>query len=192
MNSIPSIRNTIGVIKETINFFKESSLRQSAAPSLTKLCVTRWSESHKALRKFYENFLFIIEALEYLKINGNKDTYLKAMYLLNSVSTSQFIICLKIIAKYSAIIEPITNVLHGVDCDVLNANEHIKKLIKHISNDRIRSDDIFLSLMDDVNKYLIELDIELKTPRMSSKQTLRNNTPSSDPVDYYEKSIFIP
>jgi len=46
--------------------------------------------------------------------------------------------------------------------------------------------------MDDVNKYLIELGIEIKTPRMASKQTLRNNTPSSDPVNYYRKSIFIP
>jgi len=180
------------VIRETINFFKESSLRQSAAPSLTKLCVTRWSESHKALRKFYENLLLIVGALEYFKINGNKDTSLKDMYILNSVTTSQFIICLKIIAQYSAIIEPVTNILQGVDCDVLNANEHIKKLTKHISNDRIKSDDIFLSLMDDVNKYLIELGIELKTPRISFKQTLRNNTPSSDPVDYYRKSIFIP
>jgi len=46
--------------------------------------------------------------------------------------------------------------------------------------------------MDDVNKYLIELGIELKTPRMASKQRLRNNTPSSDPVNFYRKSIFIP
>jgi len=109
------------------------------------------------------------------------------MYLLSSVTTSQFIICLKIIAKYSAIIEPVTNILQGIDCDVLYANEHIKKLIKHITNDRFKSDDIFLSLMDDVNKYLIELGIELQTPRMASKQT-----PSSDPVYYYRKSVFIP
>jgi len=91
----------------------------------------------------YANQLLLVS--EYLKINGNKDTSLKAMYLLNSVTTSQFIICLKIIAKYSAIIEPVTNILQGVDCDVLNDNEHIKKLIKHINNDRFKSDDIFLS-----------------------------------------------
>lgn len=119
LNSIPIIRNTISVIKETINFFKESAIRQKVAPSLTKLCVTRWSESHKALRKFYENFLLIIEALEHLKVNGNKESSLKAMYLLNSVNTSQFIVCLKIIAKYSAVIEPITNSLQGVNCDIL-------------------------------------------------------------------------
>lgn len=99
LNSVPCIRNTIGIVKETINFFKESLLCRIVAPSLTKLCVTRWSDSHKAIRKYYENFLLIVEALEYLKLNGNKDTSLKATCHLNSVTTSQFIVCLRIIAK---------------------------------------------------------------------------------------------
>jgi len=192
LNSVPCIRNTIGIVKETINFFKESSLRRIVAPSLTKLCVTRWSESHKAIRKYYENFLLIVEALEYLKLNGNKDTSLKATCHLNSVTTSQFIVCLRIIAKYSATIEPITNSLQGVNCDLFSANKHIKDLIKYISDDRANNEEMFLTLMKDINMYLNELGITLMTPRVSSKQTLRNNPPSSGPEDYYRKSIYIP
>ncbi|KAL5237883.1 hypothetical protein ACI65C_008686 [Semiaphis heraclei] len=162
------------------------------APSLTKLCVTRWSESHKALRKYYENFLLIVEALEYLKVNANKDTSLKATCHLNSVTTSQFIVCLRIIAKYSATIEPITNSLQGINCDLFSANKHIKDLIKYISDDRANNEEMFLILMKDINMYLNELGITLMTPRVSSKQTLRNNPPSSGPEDYYRKSIYIP
>ncbi|KAL4122488.1 hypothetical protein QTP88_014810 [Uroleucon formosanum] len=158
LNSVPCVRNTIGIIKETINFFKESSLRRIVAPSLTKLCVTRWSESHKALRKYYENFLLIVEALEYLKVNGNKDTSLKATCHLNSVTTSQFIVCLRIIAKYSATIEPITNSLQGINCDLFSANKHIKDLIKYISDDRANNEEMFLILMKDINMYLNELE----------------------------------
>lgn len=118
LNNIPEIRNTIAVIKETINFFNESSLRKFVAPSLTKLCITRWSEFHKALRKFYDNYIAITEALDYLKVNGNKDTLVESVYILNSITTLQFLVCLKVIAKYSAIIEPINNTLQGVDVNL--------------------------------------------------------------------------
>ena len=192
LNSIQTIRNTISIIKETIHFLKENAIRQNASPRLTKLCVTRWSESHKAIRKFFENFILIVEALEHFKVDENKDASLKATYLLNSVSTSQFIICLKIIAKYSAVIEPITNSLQGIDCDIFNANKYIQKLIGYISNDRANNEDMFLSIINDVNKYLNELHIELTVPRVTSKQTLRDNHPSSSPADYYRKSIYIP
>lgn len=32
------IRNTIGIIKETIHFFRKSSIRQAVTPSVIKLC----------------------------------------------------------------------------------------------------------------------------------------------------------
>ncbi|KAF0714508.1 ATP-dependent DNA helicase PIF1-like, partial [Aphis craccivora] len=124
------------------NFFTPT-----AAPSLTKLCTTGWSESHKELKKCYENFLFIIEALEYLK---------------------------------------------GNDCDVLNANEQIKKLIKHISNDKIRSDDIFLSVMDDsFYGYLLDNVIEegLIWYSIWSEKETRDNT---DFLELLDESKFLP
>ncbi|KAL5236115.1 hypothetical protein ACI65C_003525 [Semiaphis heraclei] len=97
-----------------------------------------------------------------------------------------------IIAKYSATIEPITNSLQGINCDLFSANKHIKDLIKYISDDRANNEEMFLILMKDINMYLNELGITLMTPRVSSKQTLRNNPSSSGPEDYYRKSIYIP
>lgn len=46
--------------------------------------------------------------------------------------------------------------------------------------------------MNDINIHLNEFDIKLVILRLASEQTLNNNPPSSDPVDYYRKSIYIP
>lgn len=97
------------------------------------------------MRKFYENFILIVEALKYLKLNGNKDTSIKVIYLVNFVTTSQFIVCLRIIAKYSAIIEPVINTLQGVNSDLLNVNKYINELVKYITNYRDNNEDKFLT-----------------------------------------------
>lgn len=192
LNSIPEIRNTIAIIKETINFFNESSLRKSVAPSLTKLWLTRWSEYHKALKKFYENYIAITEALDYLKVNSNKDTSVKSVYISNSITTLQFLVCLKVIAKYSAIIEPITNTLQGVDVDLFGVQKHVQILTEIILADRTNSEQVFNVLMDDVRQYADDVGIDFLIPRMSSKQTLRSNYSTNDPIDYYRISVFLP
>lgn len=69
---------------------------------------------------------------------------------------------------------------------ILNTNEHIKKLIKHIS---IKIE-LGVMTFSKLNKYLIELGIELKILRMTSKQTLQNNITSSDQVDHTIENQF--
>lgn len=118
-------------------------MRSSVAPSLTKLCLTRWSDSHKALRKFYEKYINIVEAVNYLKINGNKGTSVKSVYIFNSITALQFLVCLRVIAKYSAIIEPVTNKLQGVDIDLFSVHRRVQKLTDIISAVRSRSEQVF-------------------------------------------------
>lgn len=159
---------------------------------MTKLCITRWSELHKALRKFYVNYIGIIEALNYLKNNGNKDTSIKSVYIFNSISTLQFLVCLRIIAKYSAIIEPVTNKLQSVDVDLFEVQKHVQKLTEIISADRINCESVFNILMKDIKKCADEIGIEFLVPRICSKQTLRSNYPKTNPIDYYRVSLFLP
>lgn len=159
---------------------------------MTKLCLTRWSESHKALRKFYENYIDIIEALNYLKINGNRDTSVKSLYIFNSITTLQFLVCLRVIAKYSAIIEPVTNILQGVDVDLFGVQIHIQKLIDIISAGRTNSEQVFKILMKDIKNYADDVGIDFVVPRISLRQTLKSNHPTKNPIDYYRISIFIP
>ncbi|XP_067127424.1 52 kDa repressor of the inhibitor of the protein kinase-like [Centruroides vittatus] len=57
LNALPEIRNTIGTTKDIISFFRESILRRKLIPNISTLCETRWSEKHKTIRVFKDNFM---------------------------------------------------------------------------------------------------------------------------------------
>lgn len=46
LNQVPEICNTIGTIKDIINFFRESALRRKYVPNIPALCETRWSHKY--------------------------------------------------------------------------------------------------------------------------------------------------
>lgn len=66
LNEVSEIRNTIGIIKQTTNFFRESVLRRKLVPNIPMLCETRWSAKYKSIRIFSQHYVAIVEALEEL------------------------------------------------------------------------------------------------------------------------------
>lgn len=79
-------------------------------------------------------------------------THLLNQYIIfNSIITLQFLVCLKVIAKYSAIIEPVTNKLQGVD-DLFRVQKHTQKLTDFISADRSNSVQVINILMQDIKQ----------------------------------------
>jgi hypothetical protein len=92
------------------------------------------------LKQFYEKFIDIFEALNYLKINGNKGTSVKSVYIFNSITALQVLVCLRVIEKYLAIIEPVTNKIQGVNIDLFLVHNHEQKLTNIISADRSNSE----------------------------------------------------
>ncbi|XP_060878228.1 zinc finger MYM-type protein 1-like [Metopolophium dirhodum] len=132
LNAVTEIQNTVGVIKEVINFFRESVLRRKLVTNIPLLCDTRWSAKYKSIRIFAENFINIKSVLEKLSHNNDSDfkvsttTRTKAHQLLCATSTSQFIISLNIISKYSAQLEPVTNKLQVKSIDLYSVQNHIQ------------------------------------------------------------------
>lgn len=59
---------------------------------MIKLCLTRQSKSHKALRKCYGNYIIITEVLNYLKINGPV-TSMNLIHIFNLITTLQLLVC---------------------------------------------------------------------------------------------------
>lgn len=47
LNKLSEIRNTMGTVKEIINFFRESNIRRQLLPSIPMLRETRWIEKYK-------------------------------------------------------------------------------------------------------------------------------------------------
>ncbi|CAI6364084.1 unnamed protein product [Macrosiphum euphorbiae] len=97
-----------------------------------------------------------------------------------------------IMAKYSAILEPVTNMLQGVSVDLYKVSEHINSLLILFDNHRNDADNIFQTLFNEAKSMAIDLDIVITHPRTVKKQSLRANYETESCEDYYRVSIFIP
>lgn len=196
LNAVADIRNAIGVIKSVIKFFRDSPLRRVLIPNIPMLCETRWSEKHKSIRLFSEKIINIVNALSQLCTNGNTNTRQLSSQLLYSLKNSNFIVSLYVIASYSAILEPLTNILQGVNINRQDVRRHVTKILdlfmKHRSTAKEHFSSIFTLALTSAN----ELDVELRVPRLASRQTHRANfnlTEGTDSVEeYFRLSIFIP
>lgn len=194
-NSLPEIRNSIGTIKETIKFFRESILRRRLISNIPLLCETRWSEKYKSIRIFDSNFFEIKSALSKLATNydTNSATRTKAYQLSCATSTIGFIVCLKIITKYSKILEPIVNKLQAVNTNLHTVHQHIhSNLLEILKKHRSMPEENFSLIFNDVRNCAIQFNLDIQIPRVVSKQIHRQNIVASTPDEYFRISIYIP
>ncbi|KAH9371427.1 hypothetical protein HPB48_013119 [Haemaphysalis longicornis] len=66
LNEVSEIRNTIGVIKQTINFFRESVLRRKLVPTFRCSVKQVGLQNTSQLGNFSQHYVAIVEALEEL------------------------------------------------------------------------------------------------------------------------------
>ncbi|CAH1103847.1 unnamed protein product [Psylliodes chrysocephalus] len=196
LNAVADVRNAIGIIKNVIKFFRDSPLRRVLIPNIPMLCETRWSEKHKSIRIFSEKYINIVNALSQLCSFGNSNTRQLSNQLLYSLKNSNFIVSLYVIAKYSVILEPLTNILQGVDINRQDVRRHVAKILDLFMHHRSMAKEQFSSIFSSALTTANELDVEIKIPRLASRQTHRANyniTEGDDSIEeYFRVSIFIP
>lgn len=106
------------------------------------LCETRWTEKHKSIRLFKKHFGTILEKL--LEISeGSTNGKQKANCLYCAATSPIFLLCLFIISKYSEILEPISVLLQNKQINLLECQNHIKRLISILHEERDEFDSIF-------------------------------------------------
>ena len=86
---------------------------------------------------------------------------------------ANFIICLRLIARYSAQLEPITNQLQQQDLDVHSALKHIKYLKEKVQVHRENAIQEFSYIFELAELDADELDVELTCPRLAKRQKHR-------------------
>ncbi|XP_049851588.1 52 kDa repressor of the inhibitor of the protein kinase-like [Schistocerca gregaria] len=159
--TLPEVRHAIGTIKERISFFWGSTQRKFLVGNLQKLCETRWSEKHESIRKFNDKFLKIVEALAILHKEGDRETRQKAWQLYCTLTSPTFIVTLKVLAKYSAKLEPVTNILQSENINLLEVSEHIQRTVKMLLDDRENVEDEFVMIMKSAESNYSALGIDV-------------------------------
>lgn len=197
LNDVQEIRNSIGIVKQVIRFFRESILRRKTIPNIPLLCESRWSEKYKSIRIFSNNFMAIKEALCTLSTNPkvNQETRSLATQLDSATSTVKFIVCLSIISRYASYLEPVVNNLQKVDCDLHSVHKYVTTdLVKVFQKHRDKDTEEFSELFMEVTAICEKLDIDVKIPRLAERQKHRSNSniQTSSPLDYFRINIFIP
>lgn len=194
LNKVSDIRNAIGTIKDIINFFRESPLRRQLVPNIGLLCETRWSAKYKSIRKFNEHFLDLYNALQNLSTgnNTNSATKSRSYQLLAAVSSERFIVCLKIISKYSFLLEPTVNIIQGISVNIFDVRKHIQDLTDIFKNHRLTHSEIFREIFLDVKTTCDSLGLDIKMPRICNKQIHRSNIEAETPEIYFRRNIFCP
>jgi len=192
LNVISEIRNCVRIIKEIIKFFRESVLRRKLIANIPKLYETRWSEKYKSIRAFKDHFIDIVDALETLAEEGNAATRKNAYQMHAAACRSSFVVSVVLIAKYSAILEPVVNTLQLKSLDIVKANQHIQTILKMLRDHRKNAENVTADVLKEAGDIAMHFNIDITTSCIAGRQKNKSNPPAKNPFKFWRRSIIIP
>ncbi|XP_060845536.1 52 kDa repressor of the inhibitor of the protein kinase-like [Rhopalosiphum padi] len=172
------------------NFVLKSVL--NGKPHLKSLCETKWTDRHDSIAIFKSSMSDIIEALTNISEWNELDSSSKAKTLLTAMCTCEFIISINALSNILCVTAPISRILQGIDNDILAAFECIQNVVTILENMPTNCDTVFKQIFEESCLLMKDFEIEVKTPRLSKRQTQRSNHPSETTEDFYRVSLFIP
>ncbi|KAJ8910066.1 hypothetical protein NQ315_013321, partial [Exocentrus adspersus] len=137
------------------------------------LCESRWSAKYKSIRKFNEHFLDLHKALINLS-TGNNTKFLQRNQ------------------EYSFLLEPTVNIVQAVSINIFDVRKHIQDLIDIFKNHRLNHSEIFSDIFLYVKATCDTLGLDIKMPRICSRQIHRSNIETETPEIYFRRNIFCP
>ncbi|KAG5863584.1 hypothetical protein JTB14_030274 [Gonioctena quinquepunctata] len=132
------------------------------------------------------------EALQEISLWKDKDSSSGAFVLLSALAQSQFIISLFSAEKLLGYSIPLAKILQLENSDLAFAMDEAEETISTIKYVRENAEAQFKNIFDEAKQIADMFDIEIKIPRLASKQTNRANVPAESAMDHYRKSVFIP
>ena len=207
--SIQSVQNMMSHVKSVSLFFNVHPKRfallsqniKELHPTahhehLIDVCRTRWVARIDGLDVFMEIFDAIVVSLENVKCNvdksWNSDSMKDASGLFHGTVDFEFIVCLVIVCRMLEITRPLTKQLQTPTIDIAAAVNKVSLLYAMLSG--------FLNEIPQFHDqwYVEAVQIAEKVgtlpskPRVARIQTLRANTPSDSPSEYFRRVISIP
>ena len=113
-------------------------------------CQTRWTFIYKKTRVFYSNLEEIVKALNKFSVFSSGHVRPEAHQLHTTITSSVSIVSLAIIAKYSAMLEPICQMLQAPTIDLLKVKKHVAFLLNIFENHRENAEKTFRDIFIEV------------------------------------------
>ena len=199
-SNVQLVRNTMGIIKEVLSFFNSSSKRsfilknnlKGQKRSITSLCETRWIERHDSIFEFQTNLREIVDSLVNISEWDDQVSSSKAKTLIFSVCNCEFIMTLFTVSSILSVTTAASKLFQSVTQDVASATNCINDILKILNEKRSNCDVEFSSIFEESKNLMIELDVEMKRPRIAKRQNQRCNTQANSIEEYYRRILFIP
>lgn len=203
--SIHTIRNSLGTIKEVINFFRPSYKRESFLKDelenldgitkrrLTKLCETRWTERLDAVITFKEFFVPMFFALDKIQEDArDPETAKKAFAFQQVLKSGTFIIAMVVIHEIFSYTQALATYLQSVNVDLAAAVNMADELRSVLQEMRTEAQSHFHRLFSVAEEMAQKVEGEIKKPRVARLQRNRDNYDADSAEDYFRQSIFVP
>lgn len=214
---LPVVRNMIGTVNETYMFFHYSPKRQrffeqvlaaleceSTKKKLLGLCKTRWVERHSCYDTFHELFIETHYCLDAIVNPGmHDDVYsgevwswdaesrTKAQGLLTTIESFAFIVTFLIAKNCLESVKPVAKLLQSSDLDCYEAHGIIQQSITELKSMRTDIETTFKDWYADAVKLCEDVHGTVAMPRITGRQRHRENNPSSNPEEYFRKTVAI-
>lgn len=210
---VQEIRNCLCTIEKCYAFFNtpkrqavlndviEKSELDPKIKTLKRLCATRWVAKFDAVRDFMHILDFVIESFDIISTckDGSEANNLKW-----AVLNTEFCVAVHVIANVFAFGMPLCKELQKENLDLKEAVVLAEDIVSELQVMRTNAEEEFHVIFKQVKAVALDLGIDVKLPRLCSKQKNRNNAPSTynkcadvnsaeDQVEiHYRINLFLP
>ncbi|XP_064214539.1 52 kDa repressor of the inhibitor of the protein kinase isoform X1 [Tribolium castaneum] len=198
-SKVVSCRNTSGTMRKVVAFANASAKRheifkKELGVAMQGICETRWVERHDGHLQFQgDNLVKICSALEKISTWQDSKTANDAHCLLQTLRSSDFIISSICLSDVLGVTVSLSRILQSNSIDLKKAADAINDTISVLQNKRENADVIYRQLFEEAKEVAGQLDVEIKCPRIVSRQIHRaNNQPAQSAEEYFRRAIYIP
>jgi len=208
-SQILSVDNMMSVVQNISFFFKYSEQRRLAfersvakhCPDSTRNqikdpCRTRWIERIFGLGEVITLYPALWHTLEEMRLNVkgefNSKTQKDAFSFFKAVDSFDFLINLIVTFKIFDFTLLVTELLQSKKNDIADGIHMIQSLISLFKSIRTNCDTYHAIWFEEAESLANKFQIAIKTPRITKRQTQRDNHPSNSTSEYYRHSLTIP
>lgn len=179
-----NIRIFLGTIKTIVKFISISPKRQTLLKNaiqatqcdakrqkLTKLVEHRWVEKNTSVLVFKQLFSSVVVSLEDMVENGDSETSANSRAYLKSIKDLDFVVCLFVVSRVSAILKPYTEMLQSKNCDLIQCYDNIQDVSLHLAELKYNAKK-FNELSSDLELFSNDNDILFKISRTNKHKTV--------------------